>query len=175
MEFRFEDGLPVLRRTPAVLRAFLEGLPNGWIEANEGTGTWSPFDIVGHLIHGERTDWIPRVEHVLRHGEDVAFPSFDREAMLSASRGSSLEELLGAFGRLRESSLLRLAELGLADADLERRGLHPELGAVTLRQHLATWVAHDLSHLRQIARVMARQYSHAVGPWRRFLPVFDRG
>ena len=175
MEFRFEHGLPILRRTPAVLRAFLEGLPSGWVREAEGPGTWSPFDVVGHLIHGERTDWIPRVEHVLRHGDQVPFPSFDREAMFSASQGSSLEELLANFGRLRESSLLRLAELGLTDADLSRRGLHPELGEVTLRQHLATWVAHDLSHVRQIARVMARQYSDAVGPWRRFLPVFDRG
>ena len=175
MEFRFEHGLPILRRTPAVLRAFLEGLPSGWVREAEGPGTWSPFDVVGHLIHGERTDWIPRVEHVLRHGDQVPFPSFDREAMFSASQGSSLEELLATFGRLRESSLLRLAELGLTDADLSRRGLHPELGEVTLRQHLATWVAHDLSHVRQIARVMARQYSDAVGPWRRFLPVFDRG
>ena len=112
MEFRFDDALPVLRRTPAVLRALLRDLPDPWIGAAEGPGTWSPFDVVGHLIHGERTDWMPRVEHMLRHGDAVAFPVFDREAMFAASRGLSLSELLDTFGRLRTESLDRLAALG---------------------------------------------------------------
>lgn len=171
MEFQFDDALPVLQRTPAVLRALLPDLPSSWIGATEGPGTWSPFDVVGHLIHGDRTDWMPRVEHMLRHGDTVAFPAFDREAMFAASKGHSLGELLDTFGRLRTESLDRLAELRLTEADLARRGRHPEFGVVTLGQHLATWVAHDLSHAGQVVRVMARQYSTAVGPWRAYLSI----
>jgi DinB superfamily len=171
VDFQFDEALPVLRRTPAVVRALLLDLPDPWIGATEGPGTWSPFDVVGHLIHGERTDWMPRVEHMLRHGDAVAFPVFDREAMFVASKGLSLGELLDTFGRLRVESLERLAALGLTNADLARRGRHPELGVVTLGQHLATWVAHDLSHVGQAVRVMARQYSTAVGPWRAYLPI----
>jgi hypothetical protein len=171
VNFRFEDGLPVLRRTPGSLREMLLDLPEPWITATEGPGTWSPFDVVGHLIHGERTDWIPRVEHLLRHGDSVAFPVFDREAMFEASRGRSLPELLDTFGGLRAESLGRLAALDLTDADLARRGRHPEFGVVTLGQHLATWVAHDLGHTAQVVRVMARQYAEAVGPWRAYLPI----
>lgn len=171
MDFQFDEGLPVLRRTPVVLRTLLHELPGPWIEATEGPGTWSPFDVVGHLIHGERTDWIPRVEHLLRHGDAVPFPTFDREAMFAASRGRSLGELLDTFAGLRAGSLDRLAALRLTDADLARPGLHPQLGAVTLRQHLSTWVGHDLSHLGQVVRVMARQYSGAVGPWKAYLSI----
>lgn len=171
MEFRFVDALPVLRRTPTVLRGLLLDLPGPWIQATEGPGTWSPFDVVGHLIHGDRTDWMPRVEHILRHGDAVPFPAFDREAMFVASRGLSLSELLDTFGRLRTENLDRLVALGLTDADLARRGRHPEFGVVTLGQHLATWVAHDLNHVGQVVRVMARQYSTAVGPWRAYLSI----
>ncbi len=175
MEFQFDEALPVLRRTPAVLRALLQDLPDPWIVATEGPGTWSPFDVVGHLIHGERTDWVPRVEHLLEHGDAVAFPVFDREAMFAASRGRSLGELLDTFGRLRGESLGRLAALRLTDADLARRGRHPEFGVVTLGQHLSTWVAHDLDHVGQTVRVMARQYTAAVGPWRAYLSILGRG
>jgi len=171
VEFRLDDALPVLRCTPAVLRDLLLNLPDRWTEAVEKPGTWSPFDVVGHLIHGERTDWVPRIEHMLRHGDVVPFPPFDREAMFAASRGLSLSELLNTFGRLRTENLNRLIALGLTDADLARRGRHPELGVVTMGQHLATWVAHDLSHVGQIVRVMARQYSEAVGPWRAYLSI----
>jgi hypothetical protein len=171
MEFRFEDALPVLRRTPGVMRVLLADLPNAWTSATEGPGTWSPFDVVGHLIHGERTNWMPRVEHILRHGDAVSFPPFDREAMFAASKGRSLSELLDAFDQARAESLRRLDRLGLTDADLERRGRHPEFGVVTLRQQLSTWVAHDLGHLAQIVRVMARQYGDAVGPWRAYLSI----
>ena len=171
MVFRLDDALPVLRRTPAALRALLLNLPDPWIEATEGAGTWSPFDVVGHLIHGERTDWVPRVEHLLRHGETVPFPAFDREAMFVASQGLSLGELLDTFERLRAESLDRLLALGLSDADLARCGKHPEFGVVTLGQHLATWTAHDLTHVSQIVRVMARQYTMAVGPWRPYLSI----
>ncbi len=174
MKFQWEDALPVLRRTPSVLHALLMDLPSAWIGATEGPGTWSPFDVVGHLIHGERTDWMPRVEHLLRHGEALPFPSFDREAMFTASKGLSLDQLLDAFDQLRTESLDRLAALDLSEADLARRGRHPELGVVTLGQHLATWVAHDLSHVGQAVRVMARQYSTAVGPWRAYLPILGQ-
>jgi len=124
-EFRFEDAVPVLQRTPRVLRELLRDLPHDWTGATEGAGTWSPFDVVGHLIHGERTDWVPRVEHILRHGEAVTFPPFDRGAMFSASQGRSLPELLDIFERLRMESLTRLDTLRLSDADLSRRGRHP--------------------------------------------------
>jgi hypothetical protein len=170
-EFRFDEALPVLQRTPATLRALLAGLPDAWIRADEGPGTWSPYDVVGHLIHGERTDWIPRVEHVLRHGDSLPFPPFDRHAMLTASRGRSLAELLDELARLRAQSLARLAELALGPDDLARRGLHPELGPVLLSEHLATWVAHDLSHIAQVTRAMGKRYRAAVGPWRAYLPM----
>jgi DinB superfamily len=171
VRFEFEEAVPVLSRTPAVLRTWLEDLPPCWTAATEGPGTWSPYDVVGHLIHGERTDWIPRAEHILRHGDAVPFPSFDREAMFEASKGRSLGELLDAFEALRSESLRRLDALGLTEADLSRRGLHPELGPVTLGQHLATWVTHDMSHLAQVVRTMARQYTEAVGPWSAYLSV----
>jgi hypothetical protein len=173
MEFRFDEALPVLQRTPSVLRPLLLGLPDPWVTANEGPGTWTPFDVVGHLIHGERADWIPRVEHILQHGDSVPFPVFDREAMFAASNGRSLEELLDTFAQLRTESLSRLAALGLTHADLARAGRHPEFGVVTMGQHLATWVAHDLGHVSQVVRVMARRYSTAVGPWRAYLSILQ--
>lgn len=171
MEFRMDDALAILRRTPVVLRAQLLDLPTAWTDATEGAGTWSPFDVVGHLIHGERTDWVPRIEHMLEHADAVAFPVFDREAMFTASKGLSLPELLDTFEKLRAGSLARLGVLGLTDAHLSRRGRHPEFGVVTMGQHLATWVAHDLGHVGQVVRVMARQYSDAVGPWRAYLSI----
>ena len=169
--FTLDEAIPVLARTPEVLRSLLANLPEPWITATEGEGTWSPFDVVGHLIHGERTDWIPRVEHILRHGEAVPFPPFDRFAMFETSRGRTLAELLDTFAELRASNIGRLRGLLTPASDLGRPGTHPELGTVTLGQHLSTWVAHDLSHIGQIVRVMARRYATAVGPWRRYLPI----
>jgi hypothetical protein len=169
--FDLEHALAVLSRTPNVLDALLRDLPSAWIEGTEGPDTWSPFDVVGHLIHGERTDWIPRVDHLLAHGEDVPFPTFDRFAQFEASRGKHLPELLDTFRALRGESLRRLAALRLTAADLDRPGRHPAFGRVTLGQHLATWVVHDLDHLAQITRVMGRQYSEAVGPWRQYLRI----
>jgi uncharacterized damage-inducible protein DinB len=171
VKFEFDAAVPVLRRTPAVLRALLLDLPDAWVGATEGSGTWSPFDVVGHLIHADRTNWMPRIKHLLIHGDAVPFPAFDREAMFAASRGLSLSELLDTFDRLRTENLNSLVALGLTDDDLERRGRHPEFGVVTLGQQLATWVTHDLSHLGQVVRVMARQYSTAVGPWRAYLSI----
>jgi len=171
MDFDLATAVPILTRTPRVLDLLLRDLPEPWIQGTEGLETWSPFDVVGHLIHGERTDWMPRVEHLLAHGEAVPFPPFDRFAMFEASRGKTLPELLDTFAALRAGSLRRFAALQLTPADLERPGCHPEFGRVTLGQHLATWVAHDLDHLVQIARVMGRQYTAAVGPWRRYLRI----
>jgi len=175
MNFAIAEGVTILQRTPRVLRELLEGLPESWIKATEGPDTWSPFDVVGHLIHGERTDWIPRVEIVLTHGEERAFTPFDRFAQFEASGGKSLGELLDTFEELRAANLKRLATLKIVPADLARRGRHPELGVVTLGQLFATWVAHDLSHLQQITRVMGRQYKEAVGPWRAYLPMLGAG
>jgi hypothetical protein len=175
MTFDLEAAVAVLSRTPRVVDALLRDLPTGWTGAAEGPGTWSPYDVVGHLVHGERTDWIPRVEHLLAHGEAVPFPPFDRFAQFEESRGRSISELLDEFAALRAKSLDRLKALRLTPADLERTGRHPELGRVVLAQHLATWVAHDLDHLVQIARVMGRQYTDAVGPWREYLRIVRAG
>jgi hypothetical protein len=154
-----------------VLQAMLADLPDAWVKGNEGPDTWSPYDIVGHLIHGERTDWIPRTEILLAHGQAQPFTPFDRFAQFEASRGKTLHELLELFADLRAGNLMRLESLRLTPDDLERRGQHPELGPVTLLELLATWVAHDLSHIGQVARVMGRQYTDAVGPWRAYLPM----
>lgn len=167
------EAVALLERTPATLDTLLRGLPDGWIAAHEGGETWSPFDVVGHLIHGERTDWLPRARILLQHGEGRSFDRFDRFAQFEASKGRTLESLLDEFGELRQASLRELASLNLTAADLERRGRHPELGVVTLGQLLATWVAHDLDHLTQIARVLASQYADAVGPWRQYLRVIS--
>jgi DinB superfamily len=171
--FAMEEAVAILARTPATLDTLLRGLPDGWISAHEGGETWSPFDVIGHLIHGERTDWVPRVRIILEHGESRAFDKFDRFAQFAVSEGRTLDSLLDEFAMLRRSNLRDLAGFRLTDADLDRRGLHPELGAVTLRQLLATWVAHDLDHVVQIARVLARQYSDEVGPWRAYLRIIS--
>ena len=171
--FVMEEGVAILERTPAALDALLRGLPDGWLAAHEGGATWSPFDVVGHLIHGERTDWIPRVRTILEHGEARAFEKFDRLAQFVESEGQTLNGLLEEFARLRQDNLRELAALRLTPADLDRRGRHPELGAVTLRALLATWVAHDLDHVVQISRVLARQYADEVGPWRAYLRIIS--
>ena len=171
--FQIDDAVAILSRTPATLDALLRDLPDDWIVAHEGGDTWSPFDVVGHLIHGERTDWIPRARIILEHGEARAFEKFDRFAQFAASEGRTLASLLDEFAQLRQANLRELEALRLTDADLDRRGRHPELGVVTLRQLLSTWVAHDLDHVTQIARVFARQYSDEVGPWRAYLRVIS--
>ena len=165
--------MPILRGTPSVLPAQLSDLPDSWTRGTEGPQTWSPLDLVGHLIHGERTDWIVRTQVLLAYGETRPFTPFDRFAQFEASRGKTLRELLDTFAELRAANLIRLESLGLTPEDLDRRGRHPELGPVTLGDLLATWVAHDLSHIAQIARVMGRQYTEAVGPWRAYLPMLD--
>ena len=171
MEFRLDEALPVLRHTPTALRALLHDLPTVWTTATEGPDTWSPFDVIGHLIQAERTSWVPRIEHILQHGDTVTFTPLDREGMFAESKGRSIGELLDTFERARTDSLTRLGELNLTDADLAKHGRHPAFGDVTMGQHMATWVAHDLNHIRQIVRVMARQYTDAVGPWRVYLSI----
>ncbi len=168
--FNLGDALAVLERTPASLSALLAGLPEAWVRATEGEGTWSPYDVIGHLIHGERADWVPRARHILA-GETRPFEPFDRNAQFKDGGGRSLEELLETFSALRRESLAALRALGLTDEDLGRRGLHPELGEVTLGQLLATWVVHDLDHVGQVARTMAKAYAGAVGPWEAYLSI----
>lgn len=170
--FNLEEGTAILARTPAVLDTLLRGLPDSWIAAHEGDGTWSPFDVVGHLIHGEQADWLPRARIILTHGESRPFEPFDRLAQFTAAP-QTMDALLDEFARLRRGNLDQLAALELSDDDLERRGRHPELGTVTLRQLLATWVAHDLDHVMQISRTLGRQYSEAVGPWRAYLRIIS--
>lgn len=171
MRFDLGEATAVLERTPAVLNAMLRGLPSNWTEADEGEATWSPRVVLGHLIHGERTDWIPRARLILAQGHDRRFEPFDRFAQLRTSRDRTVAELLDEFARLRAENLATLRDWGLTETELLLEGEHPELGVVTLEQLLSTWPPHDLGHVAQIARVMARQYRDAVGPWRAYLPI----
>ena len=171
--FALVDAVALLMRTPTTLDALLRGLPAWWTSANEGQNTWSAFDVVGHLIHGEETDWLPRVKIILDHGENRPFEKFNREAQFEASQSQTLDARLDQFAALRRENLRALAELRLSDADLDRTGRHPAFGVVTMRQLLATWAAHDLDHLMQISRVLGRQYGADVGPWRAYLRVIS--
>jgi len=171
MQHNLQDTISVLTRTPAALDALLRGLPETWTLQNEGEKTWSAFHIVGHLIHGERTDWMPRTKRILQFGETKAFEPFDRHAQERESQGKTLAQLLDEFARVRAENLNELRALNLEPEDLARRGLHPALGVVTLSQLLATWAVHDLTHLHQISRVMAHQYREGVGPWSAYLGV----
>jgi len=167
--FSLEAGLEVLERTPGALRALLEGLSPVWTSATEGPDTWSPYDVVGHLIHGERTDWMARVGIILKDGG--TFHTFDRFAQFRESEGKSLSRLLDEFAAARQENLRKLRELHLTEADLDRTGIHPKFGTVTLRQLLSTWVAHDMDHVMQISRVMGKQLKEDVGPWAEYLRV----
>lgn len=171
MQHKLQDTIALLDRTPAALDALLRGLPESWTLRNEGEKTWSAFDVVGHLIHAERTDWMLRAKMILQFGESKAFEPFDRRAQERESQGKSLTQLLDEFARLRSDNLTELRALNLKPEELARRGRHPELGVVTLAQLLATWAAHDFTHLHQISRVMAHQYREAVGPWSEYLGV----
>lgn len=171
MEHNLEDSIALLSRTPGALNALLRDLPESWTMTNEGEKTWSAFDVMGHLIHGERTDWMPRAERILEFGENRAFDPFDRWAQVKESEGKTLPQLLDEFALLRAENLSKLRGLRLKSEDLQRRGKHPALGAVTLSELLATWAAHDLTHLHQISRIMGYQYREAVGPWKAYLGV----
>lgn len=171
MEHNLEQTMSLLTRTPAALNSLLRDLPEAWTLRNEGQSSWSVFDIVGHLICGERTDWMPRARMVLQFKESRTFEPFDRLGQTRESRGKSLEQLLDEFAGLRSENLRELRALSLPPEHLELRGRHPALGVVTLSQLLATWAVHDLTHLHQISRVMAHQYRDAVGPWSEYLGV----
>ena len=172
--FDLGSAQEILARTPATLRALLGGTSSGWTEGVTRQGSWRAFDILGHLIQGEIEDWIPCAHIILEYGEARPFQPFDRSGFERATVGKSVAELLDDFASAREENLRALVEMHLDERDLERTGTHPTFGAVTLRQMLATWVAHDLSHVAQITDSMARRYADDVGPWRRFLPVLDR-
>jgi hypothetical protein len=174
MNVDLEKAKEILRQTPGTLTHMLQHLSDEWIYTNEGQDTWSPYDIVGHLIHGERTDWIQRVRSILEYGETRTFEPFDRFAQFEESKGKSISDLLETFAALREENLRVLDELGIIPEKLHLRGVHPDFGAVTLSQLLSTWVVHDLGHIAQISRVMAKQYAAEVGPWKAYLPMLTR-
>ncbi len=171
MEQSLDTTVALLQRTPGALDALLRGLPQAWTHRNEGEGTWNALEIVGHLAHGESTDWMPRVRWILEFGESRDFPPFDRTGFWRLIEGRELGVILDDFARLRAQSLDELMALGLQPEDMDRRGQHPVFGPVTLSQLLATWAAHDANHLHQLARVLANQYRQAVGPWSAFLGV----
>ena len=168
------QGIAVLQRTLGALHAMLNDLDTAWLDATEGPDTWSPYVIVGHLVHGERANWIPRARFILSRRTSRRLPPYDRFAPFQESQGKSLSGLLHEFGQLRAENLATLAAWRLKDAELALDGEHPEFGTVTLRQLLATSVVHDLGHIAQAARVMAKQYRDAIGPWRAYLPIVDR-
>jgi len=173
MSHNLDETVALLARTPDVLNALLRDMPDMWTKGNEGGASWSAFEVVAHLIHTERENWIPRARCILDHGETQAFAPFDREGNFQETRGRSLEDLLDEFTEARAQSLNQLGEINLTPEDLERKGRHPALGTVTLAELLGTWAAHDLTHLHQISRVMAVQYREAVGPWSKFLGVMQ--
>jgi hypothetical protein len=164
----------ILAATPAVLRQLLEGLDERWTSGRYAEDEWSPFDVVGHLVHGEQTDWLPRLHLILEHGTTRPFAPFDRFAQFEESTGSTLAQLLTRFAELRQSNLEHVEALELSQEDWDRQGLHPSLGVVSMRNLLATWVVHDMNHLAQICEALARHYDGAVGPWKQYLPILDR-
>ena len=174
MNFNLTESINILERTPAVLIAMLSGLPHDWIHNNEGENTWSPYDIVGHFIHGEKTDWIPRARIILGDQKTKLFESFDRFAQFRDSGDKSLVDLLIEFKTLREKNISALKSMNIQDEHFNYVGIHPELGRVTLKQLLSTWVVHDLSHINQISRVMAKQYRDQAGPWVEYIPLLNK-
>lgn len=174
MNFDLSQSISILERTPEILNIFLSDLPSEWVQVNEGLDTWSAYDIIGHLIHGEKTDWIVRSKIILSQDQNKKFDSFDRFAQFKNSAGKSINELLSEFKELRRHNINELKLLNLTKFDLQLEGIHPELGTVTLKQLLATWVAHDLGHIAQISRVMAKQYKSEVGPWLVYMNVLRK-
>lgn len=174
MDYQYDQAVEILRRTPETLMALLRGLPEAWTRSTEGPNTWSAYDIVGHLLHGDETDWIERARIILEYGETRPFDSFNRAAMFEKYRGYSLDQLLAAFAQVRTTNLAILDEWHITPEQLSRTGRHPALGTVTLSQLLATWVVHDLNHIGQIVEVMSRQYAEAVGPWSAYLAILTR-
>lgn len=173
MEFALEDAIPMLAATPGTLKAWLGGLPEDWTASAGDEGVWQPFDIVGHLIHADQTDWIPRAKVILAQGEDRNFPPFDRYGQFEKTKGKTLAELLEEFAVIRKECIDELNSWDLTRDQLELKGVHPEFGEVTLGELLSTWVVHDLTHIRQIATAMAKRYETAVGPWKSYLSILN--
>ncbi len=174
MLFDLNKSVSVLERTPRVLESLLGGLDTPWTHENEGPDTWSPFDIVGHLVHGEKTDWIPRILIILNDSDNKTFRPVDRFAQFEESKGKTMADLLEEFKSLRNQNLEQLKGFVLTEFELNSKGIHPELGEVTLQQVLATWVTHDLGHIAQISRVMAKQYKNEVGPWTAYISILSQ-
>ncbi|MEP0265602.1 DinB family protein [Dokdonia sp.] len=173
MKFDLQKSIAILERTPDVLTTMLQGISKDWIHTHEGEDTWSPYDVVGHLIVGEKTDWVVRTKIILSTSENKIFVPFDRFAQLQEKQDIPIAELLTEFASLREKNLTELTTLQITEQDLTRTGIHPELGEVTLAQLLAAWTAHDLGHIAQISRVMAKQYTSEVGPWKAYLKIVN--
>ena len=173
MEFKLEQALEILERTPTVIALFLKNIDSNWVNSNEGNDSWSPYDIVGHYIHGEKTDWIPRMNIIL-HDDDKHFIPFDRFAQFNDSEGKTISELLDEFKKLREKNIQSLKAAALTENHLSQKGIHPQFGEVSLRELLAAWVVHDLAHINQVARVMAKQYKEAIGPWKAYMNIVNR-
>ena len=173
MKFQLGKSIEILRRTPTVIETMISGITPDWTTANEELETWSVYDIIGHLIHGEKTDWMPRLKIILSESGDKHFEPFDRFAQFKNSQGKSIDQLLVEFGVLRADNLFQLQSLELDEQSLSLYGIHPEFGGVTVRQLLSTWVVHDLNHIAQISRVMAKQYKEEVGPWTEYLRILS--
>ncbi|MBX2828177.1 MAG: DinB family protein [Flavobacteriaceae bacterium] len=173
MEYHLNEAISVLERTPQVLISLLSGLSQNWTHTNEGGDSWSPYDVIGHLVHGEKTDWMPRLEIVLSDGPNKTFTPYDRFAQFEMSKGKTLNELLLEFDTLRKANLNTLRSKNLSEDDLLKQANHPELGQVALKEMLAAWVVHDLGHIAQISRVMAKQYKDEVGPWPKYLTILN--
>jgi len=174
MKFDLTKSIEVLERTPIVVEDMLKGISDDWTSKNEGPGTWSVYDILGHLVHGEKTDWIARMEIILSENVNKRFTPFDRLAQFYESKGKSLQKLIAEFKTLRRKNLSKLRRKKIRATDLSKRGIHPEFGKVPLKQLISTWVVHDMNHIAQIARVMSKQYKSEVGPWVGFLPILNR-
>ena len=174
MKYSVDKALEILERTPMVLEVFLKELSDLWLHCNEGEETWSAYDVVGHLIHGEKTDWIERLKIIMSDTGNKTFVPFDRFAQFEDSKGKTMVQLLEYFKVLRNQNITYLKSLNLQEKDLDRKGIHPELGEVTLKNLLATWVTHDLGHIAQISRVMAKQYKQEVGPWTAYISILNR-
>jgi len=173
MDFKLDKAIEILERTPGVIEELLNGLSQEWVMNNEGNDTWSPYDIVGHLIHGEKTDWIVRMEIIISDNDDKTFQPFDRFAQFEQSKGKTLQQLIDEFKELRKQNIAVLISKKFNEGTLNKTGIHPVFGIVTLSQLLSAWVVHDLSHIAQIARVMAKQYKTGVGPWQAYLPILN--
>jgi DinB superfamily len=173
MKFSLNKSIEILERTPAVLKTLLAGLNDEWVMNNEGPETFSPYDVVGHLIHGEKTDWTVRTKIILEFGLSKPFEPYDRFAQYEESKGKTLQQLLDEFEKLRKENMVWFSGLKLSEADLDKKGMHPILGEVTLRNLLSTWVVHDLTHIAQITRVMAKQYKEELGPWQEFFRILN--